>query len=112
MRIIKIIFLLIMLLFIGINIYFQVKVENYKNKLIELYDFDYLRKKRKRYQPFVIFYLYSKGLGKNKEYFRNIDKPYAEYDKKHKIIRKPYESYYMLSNIEYNAYLMYCYDKY
>lgn len=91
-------------------IYFQIKVETYKNQLIELYDFDYLKRERKRYHPFVVFYLYSKLYGKNKEYFRSNHYPYDLYDIKHNIIRKDNESYYVLSNIEYNAYLMYCYD--
>lgn len=109
-KVIKI-FLLLVFIIIGIVIiYFQIKVETYKNQLIELYDFDYLKKERKSYLPFVIFYLYSKGYNNNnKEYFRNIRYPYREYDRKNNIIRKPYEEYYMLSNIEFNAYLMYCY---
>lgn len=110
-KVIKIFLLLVFIIMGGIMIYFQIKVENYKKQLIELYDFDYLKKERKRYLPFVIFYLYSKGYDKNKEYFRNIRYPYNDYDKKNNIIRKPYETYYILSNIEYNAYLMYCYDE-
>ena len=109
-KIIKVFLLLLFILIGGIMIYFQIKVETYKNQLIELYDFDYLKRERKRYHPFVVFYLYSKLYGKNKEYFRSIHYPYDLYDIKHNIIRKDNESYYVLSNIEYNAYLMYCYD--
>ena len=109
-KIIKVFLLLIFILIGGIMIYFQIKVETYKNQLIELYDFDYLKRERKRYHPFVVFYLYSKLYGKNKEYFRSNHYPYDLYDIKHNIIRKDNESYYVLSNIEYNAYLMYCYD--
>ena len=109
-KIIKVFLLLIFILIGGIMIYFQIKVETYKNQLIELYDFDYLKRERKRYHPFVVFYLYSKLYGKNKEYFRSIHYPYDLYDIKHNIIRKENESYHVLSNIEYNAYLMYCYD--
>ncbi|QHN65433.1 hypothetical protein [Bergeyella cardium] len=110
LKIIKVFLLLIFILIGGIMIYFQIKVETYKNQLIELYDFDYLKRERKRYHPFVVFYLYSKLYGKNKEYFRSNHYPYDLYDIKHNIIRKDNESYYVLSNIEYNAYLMYCYD--
>ena len=109
-KIIKVFLLLMFILIGGIMIYFQIKVETYKNQLIELYDFDYLKRERKRYHPFVVFYLYSKLYGKNKEYFRSNHYPYDLYDIKHNIIRKDNESYYVLSNIEYNAYLMYCYD--
>lgn len=108
-KIIKVFLLLIFILIGGIMIYFQIKVETYKNQLIELYDFDYLKRERKRYHPFVVFYLYSKLYGKNKEYFRSIHYPYDLYDIKHNIIRKENESYHVLSNIEYNAYLMYSY---
>lgn len=108
-KVIKIFLLIVFITIASISIYFQIRVEFYKNKLIELYDFDYLKRKRKSYLPFIVFYIYSKGYGKNKEYFRNINIPYEEYDRKHNIIRKPYEGYYMLSNIENNAYLMYCY---
>ena len=110
LKIIKVFLLLIFILIGGIMIYFQIKVETYKNQLIELYDFDYLKRERKRYHPFVVFYLYSKLYDKNKEYFRSNHYPYDLYDIKHNIIRKDNESYYVLSNIEYNAYLMYCYD--
>ena len=110
LKIIKVFLLLLFILIGGIMIYFQIKVETYKNQLIELYDFDYLKRERKRYHPFVVFYLYSKLYGKNKEYFRSNHYPYDLYDIKHNIIRKDNESYYVLSNIEYNAYLMYCYD--
>lgn len=110
LKIIKVFLLLIFILIGGIMIYFQIKVETYKNQLIERYDFDYLKRERKRYHPFVVFYLYSKLYGKNKEYFRSNHYPYDLYDIKHNIIRKDNESYYVLSNIEYNAYLMYCYD--
>ena len=109
-KIIKVFLLLIFILIGGIMIYFQIKVETYKNQLIELYDLDYLKRERKRYHPFVVFYLYSKLYCKNKEYFRSIHYPYDLYDIKHNIIRKENESYHVLSNIEYNAYLMYCYD--
>ena len=109
-KIIKVFLLLLFILIGGIMIYFQIKVETYKNQLIERYDFDYLKRERKRYLPFVVFYLYSKGYGKNKEYFRSNHYPYDLYDIKHNIIRKENESYHVLSNIEYNAYLMYCYD--
>ena len=110
LKIIKVFLLLLFILIGGIMIYFQIKVETYKNQLIELYDFDYLKRERKRYHPFVVFYLYSKLYCKNKEYFRSIHYPYDLYDIKHNIIRKDNESYHVLSNIEYNAYLMYCYD--
>ena len=110
LKIIKVFLLLLFILIGGIMIYFQIKVETYKNQLIELYDFDYLKRERKRYHPFVVFYLYSKLYCKNKEYFRSIHYPYDLYDIKHNIIRKENESYHVLSNIEYNAYLMYCYD--
>ena len=110
LKIIKVFLLLLFILIGGIRIYFQIKVETYKNQLIELYDFDYLKRERKRYHPFVVFYLYSKLYCKNKEYFRSIHYPYDLYDIKHNIIRKENESYHVLSNIEYNAYLMYCYD--
>jgi len=78
----------------------------YKNQIIERYDFDYLKRERKRYLPFVVFYLYSKGYDKNREYFRSIRYPYELYNIKHNIIMEDSR----LSNIEYNAYLMYCYD--
>ena len=110
LKIIKVFLLLLFILIGGIMIYFQIKVETYKNQLIELYDFDYLKRERKRYHPFVVFYLYSKLYCKNKEYFRSIHYPYDLYDIKHNIIRKENESYHVLSNIEYNAYLMYCYN--
>ena len=110
LKIIKVFLLLLFILIGGIMIYFQIKVETYKNQLIELYDFDYLKRERKRYHPFVVFYLYSKFYCKTKEYFRSIHYPYDLYDIKHNIIRKENESYHVLSNIEYNAYLMYCYD--
>ena len=110
LKIIKVFLLLLFILIGGIMIYFQIKVETYKNQLIELYDFDYLKRERKRYHPFVVFYLYSKLYCKNKESFRSIHYPYDLYDIKHNIIRKENESYHVLSNIEYNAYLMYCYD--
>ena len=105
-KIIKVFLLLIFILIGGIMIYFQIKVETYKNQIIELYDFDYLKRERKRYHPFVVFYLYSKLNGKNKEYFRSIRYPYELYNIKHNIIMEDSK----LSNIEYNAYLMYCYD--
>ena len=105
-KIIKVFLLLIFILIGGIMIYFQIKVETYKNQLIELYDFDYLKRERKRYHPFVVFYLYSKLYCKNKEYFRSIRYPYELYNIKHNIIMEDSR----LSNIEYNAYLMYCYD--
>ena len=54
-KIIKVFLLLIFILIGGIMIYFQIKVETYKNQLIELYDFDYLKRERKRYHPFVVF---------------------------------------------------------
>ena len=110
LKIIKVFLLLLFILIGGIMIYFQIKVETYKNQLIERYDFDYLKRERKRYHPFVVFYLYSKLYGKNKEYFRSIHYPYDLYYIKHNIIRKENELYHVLSNIEYNAYLMYCYD--
>ena len=105
-KIIKVFLLLIFILIGGIMIYFQIKVETYKNQLIELYDFDYLKRERKRYHPFVVFYLYSKLYDKNREYFRSIRYPYELYNIKHNIIMEDSR----LSNIEYNAYLMYCYD--
>ena len=105
-KIIKVFLLLLFILIGGIMIYFQIKVETYKNQLIELYDFDYLKRERKRYLPFVVFYLYSKGYDKNREYFRSIRYPYELYNIKHNIIMEDSR----LSNIEYNAYLMYCYD--
>ena len=108
-KIIKVFLLLLFILIGGIMIYFQIKVETYKNQLIELYDFDYLKRERKRYHPFVVFYLYSKLYGKYKEYFRSTRYPYELYDIKHNIIKEEYRDY-ILSNIEYNAYLMYCYD--
>jgi len=43
---------------------------------------------------------------KNREYFRSIRYPYELYNIKHNIIMEDSR----LSNIEYNAYLMYCYD--
>ena len=107
-KIIKVFLLLIFILIGGIMIYFQIKVETYKNQLIELYDFDYLKRERKRYHPFVVFYLYSKLYCKNKEYFRSTRYPYELYDIKHNITEEYRD--YILSNIEYNAYLMYCYD--
>lgn len=106
LKIIKVFLLLLFILIGGIMIYFQIKVETYKNQLIELYDFDYLKRERKRYHPFVVFYLYSKLYCKNKEYFRSIRYPYELYNIKHNIIMEDSR----LSNIEYNAYLMYCYD--
>ena len=106
LKIIKVFLLLIFILIGGIMIYFQIKVETYKNQLIELYDFDYLKRERKRYHPFVVFYLYSKLYDKNREYFRSIRYPYELYNIKHNIIMEDSK----LSNIEYNAYLMYCYD--
>ena len=105
-KIIKVFLLLIFILIGGIMIYFQIKVETYKNQLIEIYDFDYLKRERKRYHPFVVFYLYSKLYYKNREYFRSIRYPYELYNIKHNIIMEDSR----LSNIEYNAYLMYCYD--
>ena len=105
-KIIKVFLLLLFILIGGIMIYFQIKVETYKNQLIELYDFDYLKRERKRYHPFVVFYLYSKLYDKNREYFRSIRYPYELYNIKHNIIMEDSR----LSNIEYNAYLMYCYD--
>ena len=106
LKIIKVFLLLIFILIGGIMIYFQIKVETYKNQLIERYDFDYLKRERKRYHPFVVFYLYSKLYCKNKEYFRSIRYPYELYNIKHNIIMEDSR----LSNIEYNACLMYCYD--
>ena len=105
-KIIKVFLLLLFILIGGIMIYFQIKVETYKNQLIEQYDFDYLKRERKRYHPFVVFYLYSKLYDKNREYFRSIRYPYELYNIKHNIIMEDSR----LSNIEYNAYLMYCYD--
>ena len=105
-KIIKVFLLLLFILIGGIMIYFQIKVETYKNQLIERYDFDYLKRERKRYHPFVVFYLYSKLYDKNREYFRSIRYPYELYNIKHNIIMEDSK----LSNIEYNAYLMYCYD--
>ena len=105
-KIIKVFLLLLFILIGGIMIYFQIKVETYKNQLIERYDFDYLKRERKRYHPFVVFYLYSKLYDKNREYFRSIRYPYELYNIKHNIIMEDSR----LSNIEYNAYLMYCYD--
>ena len=106
LKIIKVFLLLLFILIGGIMIYFQIKVETYKNQLIEQYDFDYLKRERKRYHPFVVFYLYSKLYDKNREYFRSIRYPYELYNIKHNIIMEDSK----LSNIEYNAYLMYCYD--
>lgn len=106
-KIIKVFLLLIFILIGGIMIYFQIKVETYKNQLIELYDFDYLKRERKRYHPFAVFYLYSKLYDKNREYFGSTRYPYELYDIKHNITS---DRDYILSNIEYNAYLMYCYD--
>ena len=106
LKIIKVFLLLLFILIGGIMIYFQIKVETYKNQLIERYDFDYLKRERKRYHPFVVFYLYSKLYDKNREYFRSIRYPYELYNIKHNIIMEDSK----LSNIEYNAYLMYCYD--
>ena len=105
-KIIKVFLLLLFILIGGIMIYFQIKVETYKNQLIERYDFDYLKRERKRYHPFVVFYLYSKLYDKNREYFRSIRYPYELHNIKHNIIMEDSR----LSNIEYNAYLMYCYD--
>ena len=106
LKIIKVFLLLLFILIGGIMMYFQIKVETYKNQLIERYDFDYLNRERKRYHPFVVFYLYSKLYDKNREYFRSIRYPYELYNIKHNIIMEDSK----LSNIEYNAYLMYCYD--
>ena len=106
LKIIKVFLLLLFILIGEIMIYFQIKIKTYKNQLIERYDFDYLKRERKRYHPFVVFYLYSKLYCKNKEYFRSIRYPYELYNIKHNIIMEDSR----LSNIEYNAYLMYCYD--
>ena len=62
LKIIKVFLLLLFILIGGIMIYFQIKVETYKNQLIELYDFDYLKRERKRYHPFVVFYLFQRTL--------------------------------------------------
>ncbi|KPE49001.1 hypothetical protein AOB46_22360 [Chryseobacterium indologenes] len=98
-----------LLIVFGIIIIFQIKVEVYKSELIKQYNFNYLNKNRIKYTPFVFFFLQSKLFGKNTCYFRSINIPYEIYEKENGIIRKNYEEYYMLYNIEYNAYLMYCY---
>ena len=97
-----------MILF-GFMIFYQIKVEFYKSQLIKKYNFSYLKKHRLRYTPFIIFFIDSKFNKKNKCYFKNINLPYTVYEKENKIVRKDYEEYYIQYNVEFNAYLMYCY---
>jgi len=106
LRNIVIFFFIIML---SLIIYFQIKVEIYRNDLIKLYNFSYLKRDRIRYVPFVYFLIESKVFNKNKCYFMNISMPYKEYEKVNNIVRKHNEEFFMRFNIEYNAYLMYCY---
>jgi len=107
-KVFKVLILIFLVLF-GIGIFFQIKVELYKQKLIDSYNFRYLRNKRSRYTPFVVFFLESKIIKKNKCYFANINLPYQEYEKIMSIRRIPHSEYTLVYNIEYNAYLMYCY---
>lgn len=99
----------IILISIFVITFFQIKVEKYRLDLIEKYDFTYLKKDRVRYTPFVLFFYRSKIFKQNKCYFKNINQPYINYELKNNISRKPNAEYYQLFNIEYNAYLMYCY---
>lgn len=111
MRTIKVFSIIIFLIIFLLNLFFQVRVELYKENLRKNYDFDYLKKERVRYTPFVYFVFCSKILKQNKCYFRKINVPYETYEKEHQITRMPYEEYNYIYNIEFNAYLMYCYFK-
>ena len=98
-------FIIVVFVIVGISIFFQIKVELYRKELVKIYNFEYLTKERKRYTPFVWFFYESKELGKYKCYWWNIKYPYEDYFKKHNIETSDWKEF----NIEYNAYLMYCY---
>ena len=102
-------FIIVVFVIFGIFTFFQIKVELYRKELVKMYNFEYLTKERKRYTPFVWFFYESKELGKYKCYWWNIRYPYEDYYRKHNIEWKMGETYYEEFNIEYNAYLMYCY---
>lgn len=105
----KKILIISVLFFLGICSFFQIKVEKYRIDLIKNYNFSYLQQKRVKYTPFIFFYMKSKLLKQNKDYFKIINLPYQNYEKENKIVRKQNEEYELIYNIEYNAYLMYCY---
>lgn len=109
MKIVKKFVIFLLVTIIGISVYFQIKVELYRTNLDNNYDFSYLKQKRLRYTPLVFFLIQSKLYKKNRCYFTNINIPYTIYEEKNRIIRHNYEEYYIPYNIEYNAYLMYCY---
>lgn len=100
--------LLIFIVIFAIGVFFQIKVEVYKTNLIRNYNFNYSKKERLRYTPYIYFVLQSKLLKKNKCYFKNINNIYKMYEKNN-IEREKNEEFYIPYNIEYNAYLLYCY---
>ena len=86
----------------------QIKAENYKNDLIKEYNF-FSNRERISYKPVVIFYIESKLFGRHQNSWADSNEAYYEYG-----VIKNKESgntYTLIANIEYNAYLRYCYYK-
>lgn len=84
----------------------QYKAESYKKEINQRYGF-YINRKRISYKPFFVFYLKSKGFSDSyyNIYWDTINLPYEEKE----LLRNGYT---LLYNIQYNAYLMYCfYDR-
>ncbi len=88
-----------------ISIIYQIKAEQYKCDLIENHIFH--KRDRTKFKPFVIFYVESKLFGKHKKSWVNSNSTHSEYELTQN--RKPGDTYTIPYNIEYNAYLRYCY---
>jgi hypothetical protein len=105
-KMLKVIILISLLFLITVIIGLQFKAEFYKNEINQHYGF-YIKRKRISYKPFFVFYLESKAL-KNSYYniyWDTINLPYEE----NELFGKNYTLWF---NIQYNAYLMYCfYDR-
>lgn len=95
------------ILIFSILLLFQIKAESYKNKVNNRYGF-YINKERIRYTPFIFFYINSKVFEKHKIHWNKMNNIYYENKvfTKNKRNSKTYEIIY---NIEYNAYLNYCF---
>lgn len=105
-KIITRLLLSIIVLLLIISIFFQFKVENYKRQLMSEYKF-YENKERIRHTPFVIFYFNSKVLNKHKIFWNSINDIYY----KNKVFEEGIKESKVVYNIEYNAYLNYCFFK-
>ena len=95
-------FYVFLLIVLTVSIFYQIKVEVYKNELIREYNF-YSDSKRLSWQPFALFYIESKKWKKNdnRKYWQCLYKSYKD-----KGIMNEEE---LLFNIEFNAYLTKCY---